>query len=98
MFKDVNGLIDKVFTNNNGAWELYFYKASHRTFKIRKVEFPEGALALVRDNAIEKLTEKLETIPNMVDYKTFEDSDSVKRLDLNDECIKDFNTHFFSIF
>ena len=94
MFKDVNGLIDKVFTNNNGKWELYFYKASHRTFKVRKVEFPEGALALVRDNAVDKLIDKLETIPNMVDYKTFEDTDSVKRLDLNDECIKDMFEKF----
>ncbi|MCR5231829.1 MAG: hypothetical protein K6B64_04195 [Acholeplasmatales bacterium] len=97
MFNDVNGLIDKVFTNNDGKWDLYLFKAAHRNYKIRQVSFPDGALASIRNEAIEKLSFKLESITNMVDYKTFLDDNSVKRLDLNDESIKEMYEKFLSI-
>ena len=97
MFNDVNGLIDKVFTNNDGKWDLYLFKAAHRNYKIRQVSFPDGALVLIRNEAIEKLSFKLESITNMVDYKTFLDDNSVKRLDLNDESIKEMYEKFLSI-
>ena len=94
MFKDVSELVDKIYNNNNGAYELYFYKASHKTYKIKKVTFPEAVLAGIRTEAIDKLIDKLNETPKMVDYGTFEDEDSVKRLDLNEECIKLMNEKF----
>lgn len=96
MLKDVNELIELVYENNSGEYELYFYKSAHKTFKIKQVTFPEGVLAGIRQDAISNLITKLEKTKSMVDYGTFEDEDSIKRLDLDDECIKIMYEKFIS--
>lgn len=97
MLKDVNELIDLLYNNNDGEYELYFYKSAHKSFKVKRVEFPEGVLAQIRTTALDKLMEKLTPITQMVDYGTFEDEDAIKRLDLSDECIKMMYDKFMNI-
>ena len=99
MIENVGDLINLLGESNyDGEWSTYFFKSSHRKFKIKKVDFPAGLIDSIRVEAIDNYKEKLIKCNNIVEYGSFDDVGNLKQLKLEEECIKNmYETFILSI-
>lgn len=82
------GDLSKVLLDNyDGDWHLYFYKASNRKYKTKKIDISDDLIRGIRASSIEKYNEKLIQSLGLVEYGSFDDLHMLKALSLSDESI-----------
>lgn len=83
------GDLSKVLLDNVlGEWSLYFFKASNKKYKIKKININEETVNGIRYDSIEKYNEKLIAAKGLVEYGSFDDEEMLKSLSLSEECIQ----------
>lgn len=88
MIENVGDLINLLGESNyEGEWHTYFFKSSHRKFKIKEVVFPSGLIDSIRVEAIDNYKEKLIKCNHIVEYGSFEDTGNLIQLSLDNELI-----------
>jgi hypothetical protein len=84
----VGDLSNIIMENIEGEWSTYFFKASNRKYKVKKLNILDDAVKGIRYEAIEKYNEKLNASLGLVEYGSFDDTHMLKALSLNEESIE----------
>lgn len=83
----VGDLSNKLLDNFDGEWKLYFYKASNKKYKTKRIDIDDSLIRGIRVDSIEKYNEKLIATLGLVEYGSFDDKNMLKALSLKNEAI-----------